>query len=362
MQSLLFLHTTANMSGGIALKDLRADESDDLAPDTRPDTSIQAQIQAPKEHPTASHALAMADHDEKGLAQLGYEGEVQDLGWNEPGEKIPAPLVGGLPNEELWILLRRFNKVNSEAERLKKAMPANITQQMYHVKEYPHFDVPGNIDLNIADEEEFSPDKLRSNFERLYMTIGIGLFAAVKHVMRIRSWRETRRTSVFCVAYTIAWVFDLIMPLVTLTLVILLAYEPSRAIIFPPAPIALVSAKTGGLQKPKAGVLGSTDSATGAPENHKGEAVEAEASNFVNSIAQIALSSATGKHPQGEPSGDADGDSPNERVPDPTAMAVTASQARASDSSSAINGENDKSKIPMDSNVEQDASIDAYRR
>jgi hypothetical protein len=41
---------------------------------------------------------------------------------------------------------------------------------MYHVKEIPN-PPPGGLDLNIADEEEFSPDKLRSNIERLYMTI-----------------------------------------------------------------------------------------------------------------------------------------------------------------------------------------------
>lgn len=41
---------------------------------------------------------------------------------------------------------------------------------MYHLKEVVS-PVPGNLDLNIADEEEFSPDKLRSNLERLYMTV-----------------------------------------------------------------------------------------------------------------------------------------------------------------------------------------------
>jgi hypothetical protein len=44
---------------------------------------------------------------------------------------------------------------------------------MYHVKEIPTAP-PGGLDMNIADEEEFSPDKLRSNIERLYMTI-VGL-------------------------------------------------------------------------------------------------------------------------------------------------------------------------------------------
>jgi len=30
---------------------------------------------------------------------------------------------------------------------------------------------PGNLDLNVADEDEFSPDKLRVTVERLYMTV-----------------------------------------------------------------------------------------------------------------------------------------------------------------------------------------------
>jgi hypothetical protein len=34
-----------------------------------------------------------------------------DLGWNEPKEAVAKPLVGGLSNEDLWLLVRRFNKV-----------------------------------------------------------------------------------------------------------------------------------------------------------------------------------------------------------------------------------------------------------
>lgn len=64
-----------------------------------------------EEHPTESHALANADHDEKGAAQHDHgEAGVRNLGWNEKPSKIPD-LVGGLPNEELWTLIRRFNKV-----------------------------------------------------------------------------------------------------------------------------------------------------------------------------------------------------------------------------------------------------------
>ncbi|KAF2828341.1 hypothetical protein CC86DRAFT_191942 [Ophiobolus disseminans] len=280
--------------------------------------------------PTDSHALALeaakAVHPaEAGAAQVQHTEEVVDLGWNEPKEAVAKPLVGGLSNEDLWLLVRRFNK------------------QMYHVKELTT--VPsGGLDLNIADEEEFSPDKLRANIERLYMTIIISLMAFGKHIVRLRSWRETRRTAGFCSAYFIAWIFDLIMPLVSVTLITLIVYPPSRAVMFPPAPIALVSSK-GGVQKPKAGVLGSTDSATGAPENHKGEAVEQEASNFVNGIASVALSSATGKHPQGEPP---EGDAQEKGVPDPTRIAIGAADAKDVTAGATTSKEHDKTKVPME--------------
>jgi len=282
--------------------------------------------QSIREEPTASHALAMADHEVKGVAQQNHDDEVQDLGWNEPKNKIAAPLVGGLDNEELWVLVRRFNK------------------QMYHVKEYP-YPVPGNLDLNIAEDEEFSPDKLRANIERLYMTIGIGMMNFGKHIVRLRSWRETRRTAWFCTVYFVAWIFDLIVPALALLIITLIVYEPSRSFLFPPAPLALVSSK-GGVQKPKAGVLGSTDSATGAPENHKGEAVEAEASNFVNSLASVALSSASGKHPQTDPASDEG--SAHDSVPDPTAIAMGASSARVSAGGANAGSKHDKSKVPME--------------
>ncbi len=69
---------------------------------------------APEEHPTDSHELASADHEEKGAAQLAHgQTEVRDLGWNESPSEVPNPVVGGLSNEELWTLIRRFNKVCS---------------------------------------------------------------------------------------------------------------------------------------------------------------------------------------------------------------------------------------------------------
>lgn len=128
--------------------------------------------------PTDSHALANAEHDERGAAQQDHAGgEVKNLGWFENPNDV-APLVGGLPNQELWTLVRRFNK------------------QMYHVKATSDH-ILGGLDLNIVDEDEFSPDKLRSNVERLYMTVIIGLMGFGKHTARLRSWREPRRTTAF---------------------------------------------------------------------------------------------------------------------------------------------------------------------
>ncbi|KAI0010744.1 hypothetical protein F4779DRAFT_283646 [Xylariaceae sp. FL0662B] len=279
------------------------------------------------EEPTLSHALAMDDHDEKGVVQEPRDDEVVDLGWNEKKEDIAAPLVGGIDNEDLWLLIRRFNK------------------QMYHVKEVPS-SVPGNLDLNIADDEEFSPDKLRATVERFYMTVAIGLLAAIKHVARLRSWRETRRTSCFCTAYFVAWAFNFIVPLLFMTLIILIVYPPSRQTLFPPAPVALVDGKSGGVQKPKAGVLGSVDSATGAPEHHKGEAVEQEASNFFNGFTSIVVTSATGKNPQAAPSSE-DG-SPDDSMPDPTGLTVTAAEAKDVAAGGRPGSKYDKTKIPVE--------------
>ncbi|KAK3951626.1 hypothetical protein QBC32DRAFT_314735 [Pseudoneurospora amorphoporcata] len=230
---------------------------------------------------TIGHELATEDHRLKGAAQLESEKEVRNLGWNEPKQDIAAPLVGGIDNEELWMLVRRFNK------------------QIIHTKAV-YTPVPGGLDLNTAEEEEFSPDKMRANIERLYTSVVVSILAAVKHVARLRSWREKERTAWFAGVYFTAWLFDFIMPLITGVIIALILHPPTRELMFPPAPVALVDTKTGGVQKPWAGTLGSKDSATGAPENHKGEAVEQEADNLVHGLAELAVSSAAGKHPAGD--------------------------------------------------------------
>lgn len=77
--------------------------------------------QSMTEQPTASHALAMADHDEKGAAQEPHDSEVNDLGWTDHVDQMPNPVVGGMHNEDLWVLVRRFNKVRYGSKALHQA-------------------------------------------------------------------------------------------------------------------------------------------------------------------------------------------------------------------------------------------------
>lgn len=197
---------------------------DTTAPVTDPHKKEVAQ--SLDDEPTLSHALATTELEEKGAAQQDHDEEVVNLGWNEPKENIENPLVGGIDNEDLWLLVRRFNK------------------QTYHFKEIER-PVSGRLDLNVAEEEEFSPDKLRSNIERLYMTVVIGFLSFIKHIARLRSWRETRRSAWFCAVYYLAWMFDFLVPMLCTVFIALIVWPKSREIMFPPAPIALVDGKSG---------------------------------------------------------------------------------------------------------------------
>ncbi|CAG9936788.1 unnamed protein product [Clonostachys rosea f. rosea IK726] len=276
--------------------------------------------------PTESHALAedaqTGEVDQKGSCQFNHnDTEVKNLGWNDDVDKIPQPLVGGIENENLWTLIRRFNK------------------QIFVVKS---IDQPplANLDLNIADEEEFSPEKLRAQLERLYMVVILSLLGGWKHVVRLRSWKEHQRTSAFLAVYSVAWLLDLLMPVTFLFLITLVLSPESREFCFPPAPIALIDEATGGLKKPPAGVLGSDDTFTGAPEKHRGEAVEQEAHSFVNSISSLVVSTAAGKHPQGDPH---EGDS----APDPTELTMEVTHAKDAGEGEVPTHEHDRTKAPV---------------
>lgn len=221
---------------------------------------------------------------------------------------------------------------------------------MYHVKAIPQAP-PGGLDLNIADEDDFSPDKLRANIERLYMTVIVGVIGFGKHIARLRSWREPKRTACFAGAYALAWILNLTMPVVFGFFIVLITVPQSRPILFPPAPLALVNHKTGDLQKPPAGVLGSTDSVTGAPEKYAGEAVEQEASNLVAGIATVAISSAAGRHDQGNPDEKGGSKALDASAPDPTKMATVAADASNSAAGGDVDVVQDKTKQPMEQKI-----------
>ncbi|EKM61395.1 uncharacterized protein PHACADRAFT_204565 [Phanerochaete carnosa HHB-10118-sp] len=147
---------------------------------------------------------------------------VKDFGWNSPPHAVPSPLVHGVPNDDLWVLIRRFNK------------------QVFNVRVVDN--VPGLLDMELSENEEFSPDKLRATLERFYMDVIVGVAAFFKHIARLRSWNEPRRTAWFALAYVIAWWFNILMPAFSVTLAVLIVDPPTRRLLFPPAPLSAISA------------------------------------------------------------------------------------------------------------------------
>ncbi|TCD62854.1 hypothetical protein EIP91_006335 [Steccherinum ochraceum] len=265
--------------------------------------------------------------------------EVKDYGWNVPPNKVPAPVIHGISNDDLYMLVRRFNK------------------QIFHVKAIPELPT-GSLDLEYSPMEEFSPDKLRATLERLYMTVIIGIAAFGKHIARLRSWNEPWRTAWFCAVYYFSWFYNIVTPVFLITLVTLIVEPRSRKILFPPAPMAMISARTGNLQKPKAGALGSNDSLSGAQEQHQGEAVEQEARHFVSGFATIAVSTAAGKGPGEDGTGNAVGGGEaaaqgldkqtsvvDGSVPDPVNVVLGGVEAK--DLASGDNSKKDAAKEPV---------------
>lgn len=95
--------------------------------------------------------------------------EVKDFGWNAPPSKITVPLMHGLSNDDIYALVRRFNKVR-HAFGPSEYPIIDSAQQIFNVRAIPP-PPPGVLDLEISENEEFSPDKLRATLERLYMTV-----------------------------------------------------------------------------------------------------------------------------------------------------------------------------------------------
>ncbi|KAI1792006.1 hypothetical protein LXA43DRAFT_888244, partial [Ganoderma leucocontextum] len=187
-------------------------------------------------------------------------------------------------------------------------------------------------------DEEFSPEKLRANLERLYMTViaSAAAFGKPEHVARLRSWNDPRRTTAFVLVYFVSWYLNLLSAVLLSTLLVLMFCPPSRRTLFPPAPLAAVSATTGDLQVPRAGALGSDDSLTGATGAHHGEAVEQEASHFVASVATIGAGTMETEVDQGSRTS---GDWFAGALPDPSDLALKANNVK--DTANVPGGEED---------------------
>ncbi|RKF62490.1 hypothetical protein GcC1_147001 [Golovinomyces cichoracearum] len=278
-----------------------------------------------------NHELADADIDAGKNGKMNDQIETKDLGWNKKSTEILAPFFDGTSNEELWTLIRRFNT------------------QISHVKAIAE-NPPGTLGLRTSEHQEFSPEKLRANLERFYMTIVTDLVCFWKHISRLRSWSERKRTFAFAMCYTVACVFDILLPTMILFLIILTIYPPARSFCFPPRPIVISNSRSGTEKTPESGEKASNDSLTGVSENYLGEALEYEASNFVAAIAQISISSALGKNSQKNyGSNEEETDKLDNHTLDPEKIAMKAVKTKKKVDGNKQGLSQDKSEEPMSS-------------
>jgi hypothetical protein len=224
--------------------------------------------------PTDSHALAaenidIAKKQDATATQIEpHDLDVQDAGWNEIDSPGSPSIICGFSNEQLWTLMRRFDS------------------QTFHVKKINEPPL-ANLDMNIAEDEEFSPEKLRAHLERLYTSVIVQLVAAWKQIDRLRSWHEYRRTSAYLAVYATAWALDILLPVLFTFLLVLVLFAPARRACFPPVAIKLNSSAEDGEGRQEAGPSDADNTLTGVPEIQAGEGVEQEAHSFLNSIATV---------------------------------------------------------------------------
>ncbi|KAL6233923.1 hypothetical protein BDW75DRAFT_251726 [Aspergillus navahoensis] len=168
------------------------------------------------------------------------------------------PLNSGLSNDDLWRLIRRFDKQVSHVE----AIPCTSTQQ---------------LDLNRAPDEQFPASKLQITIERFYVSVLVKVGLLISHVNHLRSWNDPRRTGVFGGIYLIAWLCDFIIPLLSGVLLAMIFCPSFRSSLFPPIPESEMQIQTQPSAKEE-----STPHVHAPPVN-EGEA-EDEAADLVNGI------------------------------------------------------------------------------
>ncbi|CAG8892135.1 unnamed protein product [Penicillium egyptiacum] len=267
------------------------------------------------------------DDESHNLTQTPEPGPLQTLSprppntqWKASSRRVDETLAKGLSNEDLWMLIRRFDK------------------QIYHVKAV-HDTTSLNLDLNRTENEQFPPEKLRMTLERFYTSVVVGVTEFFRHITHLRSWKEPVRTTIFCAGYLVAWGVDLLVPTILGLVVALIMVPPARQLLFP----RLVRTDDSNGSSPTEGQLQSEDSLTGAPENHKGEAAEQEAKNLIDSFATVAMESAAAKYGQTVP----------EDAPDRPALIESLEAAEAADGTPTGDSPEDKTKKPMKKKVSQ---------
>lgn len=73
-----------------------------------------------------------------------------------------------------------------------------MLQDVFAVKAVPAQEARG-LDLNEAWDTQYNNDKITLHLQRAYLTLVLGGASFAKHVARLRSWKETKRTGAFCV-------------------------------------------------------------------------------------------------------------------------------------------------------------------
>ncbi|CAG8019165.1 unnamed protein product [Penicillium olsonii] len=272
----------------------------------------------PGEFDDESYDLTQAPEEVGPLATLSPR--LPNTQWKASSRTVEETLAQGLSNEDLWMLIRRFDK------------------QIYHVKAVQ--DAKEKIDLNRTENEQFPPEKLRMTLERFYTSVVVGVTEFFRHITRLRSWKEPVRTTAFCGGYFLAWAVDLLVPTILGLIVALIMVPPVRAWLFP-ARVKTEGGKMASGSGSPTEQPASEDSLTGAPENHKGEAAEQEAKNFVDSFATVAMESAAAKY----------GQTVTEDEPDRPAITDGLEAAEAAAENRTDDAPEDKTKKPMKKKV-----------
>ncbi|CED82988.1 Protein of unknown function DUF3292 [Phaffia rhodozyma] len=180
-----------------------------------------------------------------------------------PKKSQEKQFVEGMTNEQVDVLLRRFDKqipwvkvVPSRSPRISSISPL--------------------LDLQPSPEEEFAPEKLRSNVERLYSTVIIGSIRVVSEMIRLRSWENVLRTGTFLAIYMMAWSIHLVTASLLFFVSILVLFPSARCLLFPLPDI------------PSQTISTKTPSTIFVPGMTQEEQVEAQASQFATDLEELA--------------------------------------------------------------------------